>query len=72
MLLYIFLEVALKAPKILSKIEIDEVAGIIKTRVNVSIYLRLSTLAYPLISLYVVLQIYAETFMMPLTERFQK
>lgn len=32
MLLYIFLEVALKAPKILSKIEIDEVTGIIKSK----------------------------------------
>lgn len=32
MLLYIFLEVALKASKILSKIEIDEVTGIIKSK----------------------------------------
>lgn len=32
MLLYIFLEVALNAPKILSKVEIDEVAGIIKSK----------------------------------------
>lgn len=32
MLLYIFLEVALKAPKIFSKIEIDEVAGIAKSK----------------------------------------
>lgn len=32
MLLYIFLEVALKAPKILSKIEIDEATGIIKSK----------------------------------------
>ena len=32
MLLYVFLEVALKAPKILSKIEIDEATGIIKSK----------------------------------------